>query len=169
MYLFQVSLVLFGLQGLGHFFRHRPCSPLAGGLCKFYDNAGGKQPIQRQLLLVQNKQQANPLLSMHNYTPLVISRNDKNKQLTSNVNSLEPREVHFLQYKIIGANKTFKKMAPSSIRPKTNHTCHQKPSTSHETAPLKGKDKKIIFSPELFSLLAGSSFVVWVALSYTQI
>ena len=27
-----------------------PCSPLAGGLCKFYDSAGGKRPIQRQLL-----------------------------------------------------------------------------------------------------------------------
>jgi hypothetical protein len=30
----------------------------------------------------QYKQQANPLLSMHSYTPLVISGNDKNKQLT---------------------------------------------------------------------------------------
>jgi hypothetical protein len=28
-----------------------------------------------------HKQQANPLLSMHNYTPLEISANDKNKQL----------------------------------------------------------------------------------------
>ncbi len=30
----------------------------------------------------QYKQQAKPLLSMHNYIPLVISGNDKNKQLT---------------------------------------------------------------------------------------
>jgi hypothetical protein len=60
-----------------------PCFPLAEGLCKFYSNAGGKQPIQRQLLLVQYKQQANPLFSMHNYAPLVISGIDKkNKQLT---------------------------------------------------------------------------------------
>jgi hypothetical protein len=29
---------------------------------------------------VQYKQQANPLLSMNNYTPFVISGNDKNKQ-----------------------------------------------------------------------------------------
>ncbi len=36
--------------------------------------------MQRQLLLVQYKQQANPILSVHSYTPLVISRNDKNKQ-----------------------------------------------------------------------------------------
>jgi hypothetical protein len=31
---------------------------------------------------VQYKQPASPLLSMHNYTPLVISGIDKNKQLT---------------------------------------------------------------------------------------
>jgi hypothetical protein len=31
---------------------------------------------------VQNNQQAKPLLSLHNYTPLVISGNDKNKQVT---------------------------------------------------------------------------------------
>jgi len=60
-----------------------PCFPLAGGLCKLYANARGKWQIQRQPHLVQYKQQANPLLSMHNYTPLVISGNDKNKQLTS--------------------------------------------------------------------------------------
>jgi hypothetical protein len=41
-----------------------------------------QRPIQRQLLLVQYKHQANPLLSMNNYPPLVISRNEKNKQLT---------------------------------------------------------------------------------------
>jgi hypothetical protein len=31
---------------------------------------------------VQYKEQANPFLSMNNYTPLVISRNGKNRQLT---------------------------------------------------------------------------------------
>ncbi len=59
------------------------CFPLAGGLCKLYANAGGKWPLQHRPFLVQYKKQANPLLSMHNYTSLVISRNDKNKQLTS--------------------------------------------------------------------------------------
>jgi hypothetical protein len=38
--------------------------------------------MQRQPMLVHYKQQANPLLSVHNYTPLLFSRNDKNKQLT---------------------------------------------------------------------------------------
>ncbi len=32
--------------------------------------------------LMQDKHHANLLLSMNNYNPLVISRNDKNKQLT---------------------------------------------------------------------------------------
>jgi hypothetical protein len=35
-YLVQVSLLLIGQQGLGHFFSIGPCFPLAGGLCKFY-------------------------------------------------------------------------------------------------------------------------------------
>ncbi len=54
-YLVQVSLLPIGQQGLVDFFRYRPLFPLAGGLCKFYANAGGKQPIQRQLLFVQYK------------------------------------------------------------------------------------------------------------------
>jgi hypothetical protein len=58
MYLVQVSLLLIGQQGLGI----GPWFPLAGGLLKFYANAGGKRPIQRKLFLVQFKQQAIPLL-----------------------------------------------------------------------------------------------------------
>ncbi len=76
-YLVQVSLLLIGQQGLQISSGIGPCFPLTGGLCKFYANAGGKQPIQRQQLLVRYKQQANPLLLTHNHTPLVISRNDK--------------------------------------------------------------------------------------------
>jgi hypothetical protein len=38
--------------------------------------------IQRQPLVVHYKQQANLLLSMHSYTPLVINWNDKKKQPT---------------------------------------------------------------------------------------
>jgi hypothetical protein len=59
-----------------------PCFPLAGGLCKFYANAVGKRQIQRQPLLVQYKQKANPRLSMNKYFQLLISWNDKNKQVT---------------------------------------------------------------------------------------
>jgi hypothetical protein len=63
-YLVQVLLLFIGQQGLDISSGTSPCFPLAGGLCKYYDNAGGKQPIQRQPLLLQQKQQANPLLSM---------------------------------------------------------------------------------------------------------
>jgi hypothetical protein len=55
---------------------------LARGLCKVYANAGGQQPIQRQLPLIQYKQVANTLLSMNNYTPLVKSGYDETMQLT---------------------------------------------------------------------------------------
>jgi hypothetical protein len=82
MYLTQVSLLLIGQQGSVDSSGIGSCFPLAGGLCKFYASAGVKQLIQRQLPLVQYKQQANPLLSMNNYTSLAISKNDKNKQLT---------------------------------------------------------------------------------------
>jgi hypothetical protein len=51
-----------------------PCFPLAGGLCKFYANAGGKRPIERQPLLVQYKHQAKPLLSMNIYSLLVMTK-----------------------------------------------------------------------------------------------
>jgi hypothetical protein len=37
---------------------------------------------QRQPLLVKYEQEANPLLAIQIYTPLLISRNDKHKQLT---------------------------------------------------------------------------------------
>jgi hypothetical protein len=81
-YLVQVPLLLIGQQEYWDISSGiDPCFPLAGGLCKFYANAGGKRSIQRQPHLVHYKHQANLLLSMHNYILLVISRNDKNKQL----------------------------------------------------------------------------------------
>jgi hypothetical protein len=67
-YLVQVSVLFIGQQGLLYFFRCRPCFPLAGGLCKFCANAGGKQPIQRQPFLVQYKIHGNPLLSVNLYS-----------------------------------------------------------------------------------------------------
>ncbi len=85
-FLVQVSLILFVRRlwdislGIG------PCFALAGGLCKFYANNGGKRPIQRQPLLVRYKQQANPLLLMTNYTPLVTSWNDISKPTQTCIN-----------------------------------------------------------------------------------
>ncbi len=84
---------------------------------------------------MQYKQQANPLLSMNNYTPLMISENDKNKQLTLLSHrklALTARNT-FLRYKIIGAQKKFPKWPRPLFWPKTNHRCHQKPNPSRET------------------------------------
>ncbi len=49
-------------------------------------NAGGKQPIHHQPHLVQYKHQANLLLLMNNYNPLVISKNNKNKPMKTGIN-----------------------------------------------------------------------------------
>jgi hypothetical protein len=85
------------------------------------------QYMQRQPLLVQYKQQANPLLLMHNYTPLLISRNFKNKQITF----LKLRKLAFterntlLPHKIIKSLEHLKnlKWPRPLFRPKTSHTC----------------------------------------------
>jgi hypothetical protein len=47
------------------------------------------------------------------------------------------REIHFLQYKIIGAPKNLKN---GSIRPKTYHPCHQKPNPFRVTVSLNWPD-----------------------------
>jgi hypothetical protein len=47
-----------------------------------YKIIGTPKKFKKGPLLVLYKQQANPLLSMNNYTPLMISWNDQNKQLT---------------------------------------------------------------------------------------
>jgi hypothetical protein len=74
---------------------------------------------------------------MKNYTPLVISGNDKNMQLTLLIQrklALTTR-IHFLRYSIIG----FQKWPCPLFSPKTSHTCHQKPIPPSETVPLKKK------------------------------
>jgi hypothetical protein len=62
-YLAQVSLLLIGHQGLVDFSGIGHCFPFAGGLCKFYVNAGENRQIQRQLL---NTKQAPSLSSFIN-------------------------------------------------------------------------------------------------------
>ncbi len=53
-YLVQVSLLLIGQQGLGDFFRYRTLL-IDWEIVPIYANAIGKQPRQRQLLLVQDR------------------------------------------------------------------------------------------------------------------
>jgi hypothetical protein len=106
--------------------------------CKFYANDGGKRPIQRQPLLVQYKHQANPILSINN-TPLVISRSDKNKQLTllRQLKLALTAKINFLRYKNIGAPKKFKKMPRLLIKPSSGNFCQKFGNLSHETVPFR--------------------------------
>ncbi len=60
----QVSLLLIGQQGLKHLFMYRPLLPIGWRIVQILRQRWRKQPIQHQLLLVQYKQQANPLLSI---------------------------------------------------------------------------------------------------------
>jgi hypothetical protein len=79
-YFVQVSLLLIGQQGLGHFFRYHPLLSIGWRIVQILRQHQRK--TANTAPTVQYKQQANPLLSINNYTPLVISGNDKNKQLT---------------------------------------------------------------------------------------
>jgi hypothetical protein len=45
-------------------------------------------------------------------------------------------EIHFLRYKIIGAQKKFKNWPLPLFRPRTDHACPQKRNPSRETVPL---------------------------------
>ncbi len=87
-YLFQVSLLLFGQQCLGHFFRYRPVLPIGCRTVQIVRQRRRKVtntwPSTLNAIPTSSNQQANSLLSWHNYTGtrLVISGNDKNKQLT---------------------------------------------------------------------------------------
>ncbi len=69
-YLVEVSLLLIGQRNLGHFFRYWPLLLIGWRIVKVLRQRRRKTTIQRQPLLVQHKQLANSLLSMHNYTPI---------------------------------------------------------------------------------------------------
>jgi hypothetical protein len=81
-YLVQISLLLIGQQGLGYFFWYRLLLFIGWKFVQSTTKTQGKRTIQRKSLLVHYKYQGNTFLSMRNYTLLVISENDKNKQLT---------------------------------------------------------------------------------------
>ncbi len=78
MHLVQVSFLS---RGSGHFFWYRPLLSIGWRIVQILRQSWRKTTSFSQPLLMQYKQQANPLLSMHYYTPLVISGNDKNKEI----------------------------------------------------------------------------------------
>ncbi len=76
---------------------------------------------------------------MKNYTPLVIGWKDKKKQLTllsQRKLALTARNTPFALKNHL-APKKFQKGPRPLVRPKTNHTCHQKSKSCLEKDPLR--------------------------------
>ncbi len=102
---------------MADFFRYRPLFELLPIGWRIVTKTTNTAPITVQYSTVQYKQQVNPLLLIHNYTLLVISRNDKNKLLTiiKPTKTRSKREKYtFCNIKSLEHLK-IKKMAPASV------------------------------------------------------
>jgi hypothetical protein len=80
-HLVQVSLLLIGQQGLGHFFREQPWLLIGRRTVHVVRQCQRKMSNAAPTTHGAIQAEANSLL-LHNFTPLVISGKDKNKQLT---------------------------------------------------------------------------------------
>ncbi len=68
-----------------------------------------------------------PLLSTNNYALLVISRNDKNKQLILlSQRQLALAAINFVHYKLFGAPKKFKNQLHPLVSPSSVNFSHEK-------------------------------------------
>jgi hypothetical protein len=105
------------------------------GVCRTYPNFFYFIPILCRFRIIICMQQAALLSGLFNYTPLVIRRSDKNKQLTI----IKPTQTgtNFLLSKIIGAPKKFKTQARPLVRSSYVNFCQYFWNLSHETVPLK--------------------------------
>jgi hypothetical protein len=104
-------LLLIGQQGLGNFFRYWPLLPIRWRIVQILrQRLRKKTNTASTALIVQYKQQANPLLSMHRYTPLVNSGNEKTADI---VKGTVQRELRWVK---IGINRTAMKSGlPASV------------------------------------------------------
>ncbi len=77
--------------------------------------------------------------------------------LISHVNSHYREKYTFCNIKYFWAAKKIKNWLRPLYRPRTNHTCHQKPNPSREAVPLKGKTRLSIpaSSPPVLRALGG--------------
>ena len=77
-YLVQVSLILIGQPGLGHFYRYQPLLSISWRTMQIV-----RQRRRKMTNTTPTALSAIHIYQCTNYTPLVSSGNDKNKQLTS--------------------------------------------------------------------------------------
>jgi hypothetical protein len=93
---------------------------------------------------VQYEQQANPFLSMHSNTPLVISGNDKNKQLTllgHRKQALTATDTLVALKKHQRPLKIKKKQRLPLFEPSSVNFCQNLLNLSHETVPVRREIK----------------------------
>jgi hypothetical protein len=79
LYLVQVSVILIGQQGFGHFFRYRPLLPIG---CRAVHCVQIVRQCRRKTTNTAPITLCAIQAEMHNNIALVISGNDKNKKLT---------------------------------------------------------------------------------------
>ncbi len=82
MYLVQVSLLFIGQQGLGHFFRYRPLLPIGWRIVQILRQRWRKTRTTAPTTLSAIQAASQSTFINANFTPFVINRNDKNKQIT---------------------------------------------------------------------------------------
>jgi hypothetical protein len=80
---------------------------------------------------------------MNNYNPLAISGNYKKKQLTL-LSQLKLTLTARNTLCVIKSLKHLKKLPRPLFRPKTNHSCHQKPNPSRDAILLRDKGERTI-------------------------
>ncbi len=130
-YLVQISSLLLGQQSLGHFFRYRPLLPIGWRILQILSHHRRKITNTEPTTLSAIQAASQSTFTLHNYTPVVISRNDKSKQLTL----LSQRKLALTARNTFCVKK-IKKWPRPLFMPKTNHTCHQNPNPSRKTVPL---------------------------------
>jgi hypothetical protein len=81
-YLVQISLLLIVQQCLVDFFRYRPLLPIGWGIAQILRQRRRKRTNTAPTTLSAIQAASQSTFLTHKNTPLVISRNDKNKQLT---------------------------------------------------------------------------------------
>jgi hypothetical protein len=121
-------LLLISQQDLGHFFTYQPLLPIGLRIVQILHQFQKKttNTVPTTLGAIQ--------AASH---PLFINKQLYSTCYKANLLASTATNTHFLQYKIIGAIKKFKKWSRPLFRPKTNHTGHQTPNPPRETVPLK--------------------------------
>jgi hypothetical protein len=115
---------------------------------------GEENEIEHKPLFVRHLPQANPFLSLQDYTPLVISGEGthKNKQLKL----LSKRKLAFTAINTLFSFCTSLELLnkyKNWHRPIFSPKRHQKPNLSQETVPLKKKGANNFFCPGISSFL----------------